>query len=78
MSKELVAALALGFSLIASVFAGGIRIGTLTAQIETQGKQIDGMAGKLEALSLDVAGQRLEVMRILGAHLDPQPVRRTP
>ena len=63
MSKEAIAIVALGLSLIAAVFGFGVRIGTLTERIETQSKQID-------ALSADFNGTRVEILRLLGSHLE--------
>lgn len=70
MSKELLAALALGLSLIASVFAGGMRIGTLTERIDAQSKQLDAQGSKIDALSADLNGTRAEILRLLGNHLE--------
>ena len=71
MSKELIAAVALGLSLIGAIFAGGTRIGTLTERIENQTKQIDDLDDKIDALSIDLNGTRLELMRLMTSHLEP-------
>ena len=51
MTKELVAVLALGLSLIAAVFGFGMRIGTLTERVETQTKQIDRLTSEVSAVN---------------------------
>ena len=51
MTKETIAILGLGLSLIAAVFGFGVRIGTLTERIEAQSKQIDGLSTELRAIN---------------------------
>lgn len=65
MSKELLAIVGLTVSLIAAVFGFGMRIGTLTERVESQTKQLDGMVNKMDALTADFNGTRLEMMRLL-------------
>ena len=65
MSKELLAIVGLTVSLIAAVFGFGMRIGTLTERVESQTKQLDGMMQKMDALTADFNGTRLEMMRLL-------------
>jgi hypothetical protein len=71
MSKEQIAMLALGVSLLAAVFSGGQQIGALTATVAEQTKQIDTLMTKVDGLVLDANGTRLEMMRWIGAHLEP-------
>ena len=73
MTKEAVAIIALGLSLIAAVFGFGVRIGTLTERIETQSKQLDQLGGKVDALVTDFNGTRLELMRLMTSHVEPRP-----
>lgn len=67
MSKEIVAIIGLTLSLIAAVFGFGMRVGTLTERVESQTKQLDGMMNKMDALTVDFNGTRLEMMRLLAA-----------
>jgi hypothetical protein len=65
--------LALGVSLLGAVFAGGMQIGTLTERMEAQIKQIETMTEKLDALTDDFNGTRLEMMRLFASHTEPAP-----
>ena len=69
MSKELVAMLALLLALVSAVFAGGIRIGTLTERIEAQSKQIDRLAEEARAINA-------HFIAWAGSHTEPAPARR--
>ena len=70
MSKEAVAVIALGLSLIAAVFGFGMRIGTLTERIDSQSRQ-------LEVLSKDVRAINEPFIRWVGTHpAPPTPARR--
>lgn len=51
MTKEAVAIVALGLSLIVAVFGFGVRIGTLAARIDAQTKQIDGLTAEVKAIN---------------------------
>ena len=51
MTKEQIAMLALGLSLIAAVFGFGLRIGTLTERVETQTRQIELLSRDLQAIN---------------------------
>ena len=67
MTKEMLAVLGFVLTLVAAVFAFGLRIGTLTERVEAQTKQIELLSGRVESLSDDWAGSRVEMMRILAA-----------
>ena len=69
MTKELLAVLGLGLTLIAAVFGFGMRIGTLTERVETQTKQI-------ELLSNDMRAINESCIRWVGTHVDPPPPTR--
>jgi hypothetical protein len=73
MSREQLAALVAAVTLIGVIFAAGQRMGTLTAEVGQQRIQIATMSDKLDALTLDVAGTRVEVMRLLTSHVEPRP-----
>ena len=51
MSKEVGGVMGWGFPLVAAVFAGGMRIGTLTERIESQSKQIDRLSTEVSAVN---------------------------
>lgn len=71
MTKEAVAILALGLSLIAAVFGFGVRIGTLTERIEAQSKQLDSFSTELRAINS-------AFITWAGSHTEPPtPTRRT-
>jgi len=77
MSKEVVAIVSLGLTLIAASAGFGMQIGRLTERVEAQRASIDGLTAQIKALNEDFNGTRLEMMRLLGSHIDsPQP-RRT-
>lgn len=76
MSKELVAIAALTFTLLGSVYTFGVKVGALTAQVQQQTTQIDRMTAAMADLTRDLQGTRLELMRIIGGHVEPA-VRRT-
>ena len=69
MTGSLVAIIGLTLTLIAAVFGFGMRIGTLTERVETQSRQIESLGGKVDALNVDFNGTRLEIMRLVGSHL---------
>ena len=56
MSKETVAILALGLSLIAAVFGFGVRIGALSERIDVQTKQLDQLTGEVRAINAHLIG----------------------
>jgi len=51
MTRETIAILALGLSLIAAIFGFGVRIGVLTERIEAQRKQMEVMSADLRAIN---------------------------
>lgn len=61
---------ALALSLVGAVFAFGMRIGVLTERIDNQSHQLESVTKKLDSLSIDFAGTRGEMMRILESQLD--------
>lgn len=69
MTGSLVAIIGLTLTLIAAVFGFGLRIGTLTERVETQSRQIEALGGKVDSLTVDFNGTRLEIMRLLGSHI---------
>ena len=73
MSKELIAALAFGLAMISAIFAGGMRIGTLTERLETQTKQLDMVIRKVDSIGMDLNGTRLELLRLMNDHTDKTP-----
>ena len=75
MTKELIAVLALGLTLVSAIFAGGVRLGTLTERVSMQTKQIDKLTSTVEALSVDFNGTRLEIMQLMSSHIDPRRTR---
>ena len=70
MSRELIAIMGLSLTLIAAVFAGGVRIGTLTERVEAQTRQI-------ELLATDLRDINHHFIVWAGAHREPDqtPVR---
>lgn len=51
MTKEMLALVALGVTLVGAVFGFGMRIGTLTERIDTQSKQIELLTAELRAVN---------------------------
>ena len=51
MTREMVAVVALGITLIAAVFGFGMRIGTLTERVEAQTRQIELLSTDLRAIN---------------------------
>lgn len=68
MTKELMAAIGIALALFSAIFAGGMRIGTLTERVDTQTKQIDRLTLEIQAVN---AGIIAWTMR----HAEPAPVR---
>lgn len=77
MTKEVVAIVSLGLTLIAAAAGFGIQIGTLTERVDAQRKAIDGLTVEIKSLTTDFNGTRLEMMRLLGSHIDSTQPRRT-
>ena len=71
MTKETIAILGLGLSLIAAIFGFGVRVGTLTERIEAQSKQIDSLTAEVKAVNS-------QFIAWVSGHLEPPaPSRRT-
>ena len=65
MSKEQLGLIVLLVGLFGTVLTAGIRIGSLTERIAAQTEQIKKLSDRVDALSSDWAGSRVEMMRIL-------------
>ena len=75
MTKEGLAALVSVMALIGVIFAAGQRMGSQATEIANQRIQIEKLSAKIDALTNDFNGSRLEVMRLLADHLE---TRRRP
>jgi len=64
MTKEMIAIIACGVSLIAAVYGFGMRIGALTERVEAQTKQI-------ELLTTDLRAINQHFIVWAGSHRDP-------
>lgn len=51
MSKETIAIVGLGLSLIAAVFGFGVRLGTLTERLEAQTRQLELLNDEVRAIN---------------------------
>ena len=80
MTKEqigfAVSLVALIVTLIGVIFSAGQRIGVLTTTVENQAHQVEALSKKVDALTADFSGSRLEIMRLLASHLDATPPAR--
>ena len=78
MSKEAIAIVALTVTL--ALAAGGflVQTGRLVERVEGQTKQIDVLTTKVEALTLDLNGTRLEMLRLMASHTEPRTSRPAP
>ena len=75
MNKEGIAAIVSALALIGVIFGAGQRMGAQATEMENQRIQIEKLSEKIDALTNDFNGTRLEIMRLLGSHIDP-PARR--
>ena len=67
MSNALIAAL-VGMTTLLAAFGGVVySYGQMAERVAVTSQQLEVLTGKVEALSLDVSGGRLEVMRLLAS-----------
>ena len=65
MTKELIASLVAMVALLGTLAGVTYSYGQLTERVEASRVQIAVLTSKVEALSLDLNGTRLEIMRLL-------------
>lgn len=70
MTKPLFANIGALIALLLALIGAIYSYGQLTERVEMQSKQIEMLTTKMDALSTDFNGTRLEMMRLLSAHLN--------
>ena len=70
MTREGIAAIVSVMALIGVIFGAGQRMGAQATEIANQRIQIEKLSDKIDALTNDFNGSRLEVMRLLSTHLE--------
>lgn len=65
MSKELWAILGSAVVVLATIITASMRIGALVNEVDHQRAEIAALSAKIDALTVDFNGTRLETMRIL-------------
>ena len=75
-TKELITVAVSAIAIGGTIFAAGQRVGDLNRTIVMQGQQLASLTTKVDSLTLDLNGTRLELMRVLSSHLTTTDGRR--